>query len=81
MVQFSSFITEDDIRESTPSVRFSKTCLKNFFTVLLILIYVLLTAVAVFLAYQTISEFLQKLNHPVMSVNYKEVDSFSPPGW
>ncbi|XP_045918177.1 proton-activated chloride channel [Micropterus dolomieu] len=71
---------EDDIRESTPSVRFSKTCLKNFFTVLLILIYVLLTAVAVFLAYQTISEFLQKLNHPVMSVNYKEVDSFSPPG-
>ncbi|KAK2826690.1 hypothetical protein Q5P01_020904 [Channa striata] len=75
-----SISQEDDVRESSPSVRFSKTCLKNFFTVALIFIYLLLTAVAVFLAYQTISDFLDKLNHPVMSVTYKEVDSFSPPG-
>ncbi|KAF3700833.1 Transmembrane protein 206 [Channa argus] len=75
-----SITQEDDVRESSPSRRFSKTCLKNFFTVVLIFIYLLLTAVAVFLAYQTISDFLDKLNHPVMSVTYKEVDSFSPPG-
>ncbi|XP_035529207.1 proton-activated chloride channel [Morone saxatilis] len=75
-----SISPEDDIREYSPSMRFSKACLKNVFTVVLIFIYLLLTAVAVFLAYQTISEFLAKLNHPVMSVTYKEVDSFSPPG-
>ncbi|XP_044022593.1 proton-activated chloride channel [Siniperca chuatsi] len=75
-----SISQEEDIRESSPSVRFSKACLKNFFTVVLIFIYLLLTAVAVFLAYQTISDFLEKLNHPIMSVTYKEVDSFSPPG-
>ncbi|XP_026194891.1 proton-activated chloride channel [Anabas testudineus] len=75
-----SISQEDDIRDSSPSMRFSKTCLKSFFTVVLIFIYLLLTAVAVFLAYQTISDFLDKLNHPVMSVTYKEVDSFSPPG-
>ncbi|XP_040056001.2 proton-activated chloride channel isoform X1 [Gasterosteus aculeatus] len=70
----------DDSRGSGPPMRFSKTCLRNFFTVVLIFIYLLLTGVAVFLAYQTISDFLEKLNHPVMSVTYKEVDSFSPPG-
>ncbi|KAL6106030.1 pacc1 [Pungitius sinensis] len=70
----------DDSTGSGPPVRFSKTCLRNFFTVVLIFIYLLLTGVAVFLAYQTISDFLEKLNHPVMSVTYKEVDSFSPPG-
>ncbi|XP_040915882.1 proton-activated chloride channel [Toxotes jaculatrix] len=75
-----SISQEDDIRENSPSMRFSKTCLKNVFTVVLIFIYLLLTAVAAFLAYQTISDFLDKLNHPVMSVTYKEVDSFSPPG-
>ncbi|XP_034432787.1 proton-activated chloride channel [Hippoglossus hippoglossus] len=71
---------EDDISESSPARRFSKTCLKNVFTVALIFIYLLLTAVAAFLVYQTISDFLDKLNHPVMSVTYKEVESFSPPG-
>ncbi|XP_042357288.1 proton-activated chloride channel isoform X2 [Plectropomus leopardus] len=71
---------EDDSRSSGAPRRFSKSCLKNFFTVVLIFIYLLLTGVAVFLAYQTISDFLEKLNHPVMSVTYKEVDSFSPPG-
>ncbi|XP_039992520.1 proton-activated chloride channel [Xiphias gladius] len=75
-----SISQDDDTRESNPSMRFSKTCLKNVFTVVLIFIYLLLTAVAAFLAYQTISDFLDKLNHPVMSVTYKEVDSFSPPG-
>ncbi|XP_076605024.1 proton-activated chloride channel [Chaetodon auriga] len=75
-----SISQEDDIRGSSPSMRVSKACLKNVFTVVLIFIYLLLTAVAVFLAYQTISEFLDKLNHPVMSVTYKEVDVFSPPG-
>ncbi len=76
----SSFSKVDDIRGSSASKRISKACLKNVFTVILIFIYLLLTAVAVFLAYQTISEFLDKLNHPVMSVTYKEVDRFSPPG-
>ncbi|XP_041827769.1 proton-activated chloride channel [Melanotaenia boesemani] len=75
-----STLPEDDIREQSPPMRFSKTCVKNVFTVVLIFIYLLLTAVAVFLAYQTISDFLQKLRQPVMSVTYKEVDSFSPPG-
>lgn len=70
---------EDEARVS-PHMKFSKTCLKNVFTVVLVLIYVLLTTVAAFLAYQTISDFLEKLNHPVMSVTYKEVDSFAPPG-
>uniref|UniRef100_A0A3P9M1B8 Proton-activated chloride channel n=1 Tax=Oryzias latipes TaxID=8090 RepID=A0A3P9M1B8_ORYLA len=36
--------------------------------------------ITIFLAYQTISDFLEKLSQPVMSVTYKEVDSFSPPG-
>lgn len=71
---------QDDVRGPNPPMRFSKTCLKNFFTVVLIFIYLLLTAVAAFLAYQTISDFLEKLNNPVMSVIYKEVDSFSSPG-
>lgn len=71
---------EDDIRESSPSVRFNKACLKNVFTVVLIFVYLVLTAVAIFLAYQTISEFMEKLNNPVMSVTYKEVNKFSPPG-
>lgn len=75
-----SISPEDDIRAGSPSMRFSKTCLKNVFTVVLIFVYLLLTAVAVFLAYQTISDFLIKLNQPVMSVTYKEVDAFSPPG-
>ncbi|XP_029316387.1 proton-activated chloride channel isoform X2 [Cottoperca gobio] len=75
-----SISQEDDFRVNGPPRRFSKICLKNFFMVLLIFIYLLLTGVAVFLAYQTISDFLEKLNHPVMSVTYKEVDVFSPPG-
>ncbi|KAM9341585.1 proton-activated chloride channel [Symphorus nematophorus] len=75
-----SISQEEDIKGSSPSRRFSKTCLKNVFTVVLIFIYLLLTAVAAFLAYQTISDFLEKLNHPVMSVTYKEMDSFPPPG-
>ncbi|XP_077477209.1 proton-activated chloride channel [Stigmatopora argus] len=70
----------EDNRGSTPSMRLSKTCLKNVFTVVLIFVYLLLTAVAAFLAYQTISDFLEKVNHPVMSVTYKEVDAFPPPG-
>ncbi|XP_056281993.1 proton-activated chloride channel [Pseudoliparis swirei] len=71
---------EDDNKGSGPSRRFSKTCLRNVFTVVLIFIYLLLTGVAIFLAYQNISDFLEKLNNPVMSVTYKEVDSFLAPG-
>lgn len=77
---YLSPITEEDLRESSPSMRFSKTCLKNVFTVVLIFVYLVLTAVATFLAYQTISEFLDKLHHPVMSVTYKEYDEFPSPG-
>ncbi|KAM9842218.1 proton-activated chloride channel [Aulostomus maculatus] len=71
---------EEEYRGSSPSMKFSKTCLKNFFTVVLIFIYLLLTAVAAFLAYQTISDFMEKFNNPVMSVTYKEVETFDPPG-
>lgn len=63
-----------------PPMKFSKNCVKNVFTVVLITIYVLLTAVAVFLAYQTINDVVEKLNSPVMSVTYNEVETFSPPG-
>ncbi|MCJ8736860.1 hypothetical protein PDJAM_G00017340 [Pangasius djambal] len=70
-----------DVMDSSPhSTAFNKACLKNVFTVILVLIYLLLTTMAVFLAYQTISDFLEKLNHPVMSVSYKEVEEFAPPG-
>ncbi|KAM9316852.1 proton-activated chloride channel [Gastrophryne carolinensis] len=64
---------------SSPPVRFSRTCLKNFFSVLLIFVYLLLMGVAVFLVYQTITDFQQKLKHPVMSVSYKEVDVYEAP--
>ncbi|KAG9462716.1 hypothetical protein GDO78_023263, partial [Eleutherodactylus coqui] len=37
-------------------------------------------AVAVFLVYQTITDFRDKLKHPVMSVSYKEVDLYEAPG-
>lgn len=37
-------------------------------------------AVAVFLVYQTISDFREKLKHPVMSVTYKEVSLYDAPG-
>lgn len=77
----SGLITDVDVLDSSPHpVAFSKACLKNVFTVILVLIYLMLTTVAVFLAYQTISDFLEKLNHPVMSVSYKEVEEFAPPG-
>lgn len=37
-------------------------------------------AVAIFLAYQTIADFREKLKHPVMSVSFKEVPSYDAPG-
>lgn len=69
-----------DSESASSSIRFSKACLKNVFSVLLILIYLLLMAVAVFLVYQTITDFREKLKHPVMSVSYKEVDRYDAPG-
>ncbi|XP_028293031.1 proton-activated chloride channel [Gouania willdenowi] len=71
---------DDDLRGCCQSKRFSKMCVKNVLTVVLIFVYLMLTGVAVFLAYQTISDFLDKVKRPVMSVTYKEVESFSPPG-
>lgn len=65
---------------NSPSVRFSKSCLKNVFSVILLFIYLLLMAVAVFLVYQTITDFREKLKHPVMSVSYKEVPFYDAPG-
>lgn len=77
----SGLITDEDVLDSSPHpIAFNKACLKNVFTVILVLIYLMLTTVAVFLAYQTISDFLEKLSHPVMSVSYKEVEEFAPPG-
>lgn len=69
-----------DSESASSSIRFSKACLKNVFSVLLIFIYLLLMAVAVFLVYQTITDFREKLKHPVMSVSYKEVDRYDAPG-
>ncbi|XP_048047692.1 proton-activated chloride channel [Megalobrama amblycephala] len=71
---------EDAVDGNLMPIGFNKACLKNVFIVILVLIYLLLTTVAVFLAYQTISDFMEKLNHPVMSVSYKEVEEFSAPG-
>lgn len=71
---------EDVVDNNLMPIGFNKACVKNVFTVILVLIYLLLTTVAVFLAYQTISDFLEKLNHPVMSVSYKEVEEFPAPG-
>ncbi|TRY81345.1 hypothetical protein DNTS_009682 [Danionella cerebrum] len=71
---------EDVVDGNLMAMVLNKACLKNVFTVLLLLIYLLLTTVAVFLAYQTISDFMDKLKHPVMSVTYKEVEEFSAPG-
>lgn len=69
-----------DSESASSSIRVSKACLKNVFSVLLIFIYLLLMAVAVFLVYQTITDFREKLKHPVMSVSYKEVDRYDAPG-
>ncbi|MEJ1270570.1 transmembrane protein 206 [Cricetulus griseus] len=70
-----------DSESASSTIRFSKACLKNVFSVLLILIYLLLMAVAVFLVYQTITDFREKLKHPVMSVSYKEVDRYDAPAF
>ncbi|XP_075451796.1 proton-activated chloride channel isoform X2 [Ascaphus truei] len=40
----------------------------------------MLMGVAVFLVYQTISDFREKLKQPVMSVSYKEVSMYDAPG-
>ncbi|XP_037353316.1 proton-activated chloride channel [Talpa occidentalis] len=69
-----------DSESAASSLRFSRACLQNVFSVLLILIYLLLMAVAVFLVYQTITDFREKLKHPVMSVSYEEVDRYDAPG-
>ncbi|XP_036199087.1 proton-activated chloride channel isoform X4 [Myotis myotis] len=79
-VQGSGILPALDSESASSSIRFSKACLKNVFSVLLIFIYLLLMAVAVFLVYQTITDFREKLKHPVMSVSYKEVDLYDAPG-
>ncbi|NWI04389.1 TM206 protein, partial [Tichodroma muraria] len=76
----SVILPDGELGTTTPSLRFSKTCLKNVFSVILLFIYLLLMAVAVFLVYQTISDFREKLKHPVMSVTYKEVSLYDAPG-
>ncbi|XP_064020542.1 proton-activated chloride channel isoform X1 [Pogoniulus pusillus] len=76
----SVILPDSELGTTAPSLRFSKTCLKNVFSVILLFIYLLLMAVAVFLVYQTISDFREKLNHPVMSVSYKEVSLYDAPG-
>ncbi|XP_038253070.1 proton-activated chloride channel isoform X2 [Dermochelys coriacea] len=73
-------VLDSESATSSPSVRFNKTCLKNVFSVILLFIYLLLMAVAVFLVYQTITDFREKLKHPVMSVSYKEVPLYDAPG-
>ncbi|KAL4623963.1 transmembrane protein 206, partial [Arapaima gigas] len=72
----SSNDAENDVAGSNLPIGFNKACVKNVFAVLLIFIYLLLTAVALLLAYLTITDFKEKLSHPVMSVTFKEVDLF-----
>ncbi|XP_036058848.1 proton-activated chloride channel isoform X2 [Onychomys torridus] len=79
-VQGAGVLPGVDSESASSSIRFSKACLKSVFSVLLIFIYLLLMAVAVFLVYQTITDFREKLRHPVMSVSYKEVDRYDAPG-
>ncbi|XP_030050506.1 LOW QUALITY PROTEIN: proton-activated chloride channel [Microcaecilia unicolor] len=79
-VPVTSAVSGSDAERNSPSIRFSRTCLKNVFSVILIFIYLLLMAVAVFLVYQTITDFREKLKHPVMSVSYKEVLMYDAPG-
>ncbi|XP_035871168.1 proton-activated chloride channel isoform X2 [Phyllostomus discolor] len=79
-VQGAGILPALDGGSASSSIRVSKACLKNVFSVLLIFIYLLLMAVAVFLVYQTITDFREKLKHPVMSVSYKEVDLYDAPG-
>uniref|UniRef100_A0A663LW67 Proton-activated chloride channel n=1 Tax=Athene cunicularia TaxID=194338 RepID=A0A663LW67_ATHCN len=78
--QEETLTMNSELGTTAPSLRFSKTCLKNVFSVILLFIYLLLMAVAVFLVYQTISDFREKLKHPVMSVSYKEVSLYDAPG-
>ncbi|XP_042189515.1 proton-activated chloride channel [Callorhinchus milii] len=73
-------VFRDDVSSASHSSIFGKACLKNTFAVILIFIYLLLMSVAVFLAYQTITDFREKLKHPVMSVSYQEVVTFDAPG-
>lgn len=73
-------LQDSESGRNSPSIRFSRTCLKNVFSVILIFIYLMLMAVAVFLVYQTIADFKDKLKHPVMSVSYKEVLMYDAPG-
>ncbi|KPP79374.1 transmembrane protein 206-like [Scleropages formosus] len=71
---------ENDTTSNNLSLGFNKACLKNVFAILLIFIYLVLTAVALLLAYLTITDFRDKLSHPVMSVTFKEVDLFEAAG-
>ncbi|XP_043551801.1 proton-activated chloride channel isoform X1 [Chiloscyllium plagiosum] len=73
-------IRDDEAGSTSLSSIFGKACLKNTFSVILILIYLLLMSVAVFLAYQTITDFREKLKHPVMSVSFQEVLKYDAPG-
>ncbi|XP_069787447.1 proton-activated chloride channel [Narcine bancroftii] len=73
-------LQDNDVSSTSLSTIFGKVCLKNTFAVILIFIYLLLMAVAVFLAYQTISDYREKLKHPVMSVSFQEVQKYDAPG-
>lgn len=77
----SAVLPDEDTADSNlVPMAFNKACVKNVFTAMLVFIYIVLTAVAALLAYHAISDFMEKLQHPVMSVSYKEVEQFAPPG-
>ncbi|XP_032818652.2 proton-activated chloride channel [Petromyzon marinus] len=61
-------------------MRVSKLCLKNLVSVLLVVFYLVLSAVASFVAYQSISDFQHQAQHPAMSVSYKAVERYDAPG-
>uniref|UniRef100_A0A8C4QBE7 Proton-activated chloride channel n=1 Tax=Eptatretus burgeri TaxID=7764 RepID=A0A8C4QBE7_EPTBU len=58
----------------------AKVWLKNVASCGLVIVFLLLAAVAAFVAYQSISDFQRQAKHPAMSVSFKEVKSFEAPG-
>ncbi|XP_051868195.1 proton-activated chloride channel isoform X2 [Pristis pectinata] len=75
-----NMLRDNAVSSTSLSSIFGKACLKNTFSVILIFIYLLLMSVAVFLAYQTITDYREKLKHPVMSVSFQEVQKYDAPG-
>uniref|UniRef100_UPI00358ECB1E proton-activated chloride channel n=1 Tax=Myxine glutinosa TaxID=7769 RepID=UPI00358ECB1E len=58
----------------------AKVWLKNVASCGLVIVFLVLAAIAAFVAYQSISDFQRQAKHPAMSVSFKEVQSYEAPG-